>query len=205
MNKIWNSPYTKVVVFLLCLMPLADLAWRWQANSLGINRLETVARFTGNWTLRFLLASLSVTPLRRLPGMSGLIKYRRMLGLFAFFYACLHAFHYFGIDVQWDMEIIKEDLTYRRFFIAGMISLALMAPLAATSFSAAIRWMGGRRWQQLHRLAYIAAIAGVVHFFWQGKAALWTPIYYGAFLAALLLFRVGWVVRSNMSKFKKNS
>jgi methionine sulfoxide reductase heme-binding subunit len=195
-NRIWNSRYAKPVVFLLCLVPLALLAWRWHANELGINRIETVARYTGNWTLRFLLLSLCITPLRRLPGQSGLIRFRRMIGLFAFFYGILHALHYYGVDVQWDIGIIKEDLTTRRFFIAGMSGLALMVPLAATSFQASIRWMGGKRWQLLHRLAYVSAMAGVVHFFWQGKAALWTPIYYGAFLAVLLLYRLGyWVAR----------
>jgi methionine sulfoxide reductase heme-binding subunit len=196
MNRIWNARWAKPLVFLLCLAPLVWLAWRWHTNDLGINRIETVARYTGNWTLRFLLASLCITPLRRLPGQSGLIRFRKMLGLFAFFYGCLHAWHYFGVDVQWNMEIIREDLTSRRFFIAGMASLALMAPLAATSFQAAIRWMGGRKWQLLHRLAYVAAAAGVVHFFWQGKAALWTPIYYGVFLGVLLAYRAGyWLVK----------
>lgn len=190
MNRIWTSRYTKVIVFTLCLLPLADLLWRWQTNSLGINRIETVARYTGNWTLRFLLLSLCITPLRRLPGQSGLIRFRRMLGLFAFFYGTLHGLHYFAVDVQWNMEIIREDLTMRRFFIAGMISLGLMVPLAMTSFNASIRWLGGKRWRRLHRLSYVSAIAGVVHFFWQGKAALWTPIYYGIFLGVLLGYRV---------------
>ncbi|MFN0105060.1 MAG: sulfite oxidase heme-binding subunit YedZ [Bryobacteraceae bacterium] len=190
MNRFWNSRFAKPPIFLLCLIPLAILAWRWQNNDLGINRLETVARYTGNWTLRFLLLSLCITPLRRIPGQSGLIRFRRMIGLFAFFYGTLHALHYFALDVQWNMEIIKEDLTLRRFFIAGMLGLALMVPLAATSFQAAIRWMGGKRWQLLHRLAYVSATAGVVHFFWQGKAALWTPIYYGLFLGVLLLYRI---------------
>lgn len=190
MHQILNSRFAKVAVFLLCLLPLADLAWRWHGNALGINRIETVARFTGNWTLRFLLLSLCITPLRRIRGLSGLIRFRRMIGLFAFFYGTLHGLHYFAVDVQWNMEILREDLTTRRFFIAGMAALVLMAPLAATSFQGAIRWMGGKNWQRLHRLAYLAAIAGVVHFFWQGKAALWTPIYYGIFLGVLLLYRV---------------
>lgn len=191
-NRIWNSRWTPPVVLFLCLLPLGWLAWRWHTNDLGINRLETVARYTGNWTLRFLLLSLCVTPLRRLPGMSGFARYRRMFGLTAFLYACLHALHYYAIDVQWNWEIIAEDLTLRRFFVAGMVSLALMAPLAMTSFNAAIRRLGGKKWQLLHRLAYVSAVAGVVHFFWQGKAALWTPIYYGVFLAVLLLYRAGW-------------
>lgn len=190
MNRIWNSRFAKPIVFLLCLLPLGILAWRWHSNELGINRLEAVARYTGNWTLRLLLLSLCVTPLRRLPGLGGLLRFRRMIGLFAFFYGVLHALHYFGLDVQWNMEIIREDLTTRRFFIAGIAGLALMVPLAATSFNAAIRWMGPQRWQLLHRLAYLSAAAGVVHFFWQGKAALWTPIYYGAFLGVLMVYRV---------------
>jgi sulfoxide reductase heme-binding subunit YedZ len=194
-NRFWNSSYAKPVVFLLCLVPLALLAWRWQANELGINRIETVARYTGNWTLRFLLLSLCVTPLKRLPSMSGFARFRRMLGLFAFFYGCLHALHYYGLDVQWNLDIIKEDLTTRRFFIAGMAGLGLMVPLALTSFNAATRWLGGKRWQLLHRLAYVCAMAGVVHFFWQGKAALWTPIYYGIFLGVLLLYRAGYWAR----------
>lgn len=193
-NRLWNHRWTKPAVFAMCLIPLALLAYRWNTNQLGINRIETVARYTGNWTLRFLLLSLCITPLRRLPGQSGLIKYRRMLGLFAFFYACLHALHYYQIDIQWNKEILLEDLTMRRFFIAGMAALALMVPLAATSTAAAIRWMGGKKWQLLHRLAYVSAIAGVVHFFWQGKAALYTPIYYGLFLAALLLYRAVYAV-----------
>lgn len=191
-NRFWNSRLAKPVVFFLCLVPLLLLAWRWQANELGINRIETVARYTGNWALRFLLISLCITPFKRLPGQSGIARFRRMTGLFAFFYASLHALHYYGIDVQWNLDIIKEDLTTRRFFIAGMAGLALMVPLALTSFNAAIRRLGARRWQLLHKLAYVSAAAGVVHFFWQGKAALWTPIYYGMFLAALLLYRLGY-------------
>ena len=199
MNRIWNSRFAKPAVFLLCLAPLVLLALRWHNNELGINRLETVARYTGNWTLRFLLLSLCITPLRRLPGQNGLIRFRRMIGLNAFLYGCLHALHYFWVDVQWNMEIIREDLTIRRFFIAGMLALALMAPLAATSFNAAVRWMGGKRWQLLHRLAYGAAMAGVGHFFWQGKAALWTPIYYGMVLGALLLYRGVYWIRQRMA------
>ncbi|MBM3786247.1 MAG: sulfoxide reductase heme-binding subunit YedZ [Acidobacteria bacterium] len=186
----WNARWAKAVVIGLCLIPLAELAWRWNNNQLGINRLETVARFTGNWTMRFLLLSLCITPLRRLPGQSGLIRFRKTLGLCAFFYGCLHVLHYYGLDVQWNTEIILEDLTTRRFFIAGMIGFALMVPLAATSTAASIRWLGGKRWQLLHRIVYLSAMAGVVHFFWQGKAALWTPIYYGLFLGVLLGYRM---------------
>jgi sulfoxide reductase heme-binding subunit YedZ len=189
-NRIINHRYAKAVVFIICLLPLLDLAWRWQHNDLGFNRLETVARFTGNWTLRMLLASLTITPLRRVPGLSGMIRFRKMLGLFAFFYGTLHGLHYFWIDAQWNWQIIGEDLSIRRFFIAGMLGWTLMLPLALTSTNWAIRKMGGKRWQLLHRLAYVSAVAGVVHYFWQGKAALLPPMFYGIFLGMLLAYRV---------------
>lgn len=190
MNKIWRSPWTSRVVFVLCLIPFALLAWRWHHRQLGINALEYVARYTGSWALRFLLLSLAITPLRLIPGLGPLMKFRRMLGLFAFFYATIHALHYFAIDIQWNQQILIEDLTIRRFFIAGMTSLLLMLPLALTSFDASIRWMGGIRWRRLHRLAYVSAIAAVTHFVWQFKVATPTPILYASILAALLLVRV---------------
>lgn len=190
MNRIWNHRLVKPAVFVLGLLPLLWLAWLWQSNQLGINRLETVSRYTGDWTLRFLIGGLCITPLRRLPGQSGLIRLRRMIGLFAFFYALLHAGHYYALDAQWNKEIIWEDITTRRFFIAGLIGLGLMVPLALTSSTFAIKRLGGKRWQALHRLVYLSAMAGVVHFYWQGKAALWEPIYWALGLAALLLYRV---------------
>ena len=189
-KTIWSSPWLTRLVFVLCLLPLAWLAWRWWHNDLGINRIEFVARYTGRWTLRILLATLAITPLRRIPGLNPLIRFRRMIGLFACFYGTLHALHYFGIDVQWNLQTIKEDLTYRRFFIAGAIALGLMIPLAATSFDRAIRWMGGKRWQLLHRLVYVSAIAAIVHYWWQGKVGTQTPQLYAAILVALLGIRV---------------
>ncbi|MDX2178083.1 MAG: protein-methionine-sulfoxide reductase heme-binding subunit MsrQ [Bryobacteraceae bacterium] len=180
----------KPLVFVLCLAPLAWLAWRWSNNQLGFNRLETVARFTGDWTLRFLLASLAISPLRRLvPALNDLISYRRMLGLFAFAYGTLHFLHYLALDKLWEWNEIKTDFLLRRFFIAGLIAWALMIPLAATSFNRAIRWMGAKRWQLLHRLAYVAAIAGVVHFYWQGKSFVIDPVIYAIVLTALLGYR----------------
>ncbi len=113
-----------------------------------------------------------------------------MLGLFTFFYGCLHGLHYFARDAQWNWTVIGEDLTFRRFFIAGFVALMLMVPLAATSFNAAIRWMGGKRWQALHRLVYLSAVIGLVHYVWQFKAITPTPILYGLILAVLLLYRV---------------
>lgn len=186
----WKSPWLSRIVFVACLTPLAVLAWQWTHNQLGFNSIEYVARYTGRWTLYFLLATLAITPLRRIPGLSPLILFRRMLGLFAFFYGCLHGLHYFGRDVQWNWEIISEDLTRRRFFIFGMLALVLMLPLAVTSFDKAIRWMGGKRWRLLHRLIYVSGIAGVVHFAMQGKGVDIRPLRYAAILAVLLLARV---------------
>jgi methionine sulfoxide reductase heme-binding subunit len=113
-----------------------------------------------------------------------------MLGLFTFFYGCLHGWHYWAIDAQWNWAVIVEDLTFRRFFIAGAIALLLMTPLALTSSNAAIRWLGGRRWQLLHRLIYLSAISAVIHYLWQGKSYTLTPLIYAGILVLLLLFRV---------------
>jgi sulfoxide reductase heme-binding subunit YedZ len=190
LRSLWASPWLKAAVLLLCLTPLLVLAWLWWNEKLGWNRVEYVARYTGIWTLRFLLLTLAITPLRRLPGLGNLIRFRRMLGLVTFFYACLHGLHYFALDVQWNWQVIEEDLTVRRFFIAGAAALLLMVPLAATSFDGAIRWMGGRKWQLLHRLVYVSGVLGVVHYLWQGKSIVIAPVVYGAILLVLLIARV---------------
>jgi sulfoxide reductase heme-binding subunit YedZ len=185
----WKSRWLKPLVAALCLSPLVWLGWEWYHQRLGINSIEYVARFTGRWTLRLLLVTLAITPLRRLPGLNPLIRLRRMLGLITFLYAVLHGVHYFGRDAQWNLEVIVEDLTFRRFFIAGAVALALMIPLAATSFDAAVRRLG-RRWQHLHRLIYFSAAAAIVHYVWLAKGLTLTPLYYGAILLALLIARV---------------
>ena len=177
-------------MFVLCLLPLLYLSWRWYRHDLTANRVEYVARFLGIWALRFLLGTLAITPLRRLPALGGLMKIRRMLGLFSFFYGLLHGMHYFVFDVQWSWPVIQDDLTSRRFFIAGMFALLLMFPLAATSFDRAIRWLGGRNWQRLHRLVYLAATSAVIHYAWQGKGITNRNLYYAAILLFLLLARV---------------
>jgi methionine sulfoxide reductase heme-binding subunit len=186
----WNSRWLRTLIFAACLAPLAWLAWRWYNNRLGINSIEFVARYTGSWTLRLLLITLAITPLRRIPGLSPIIRFRRMIGLFTFFYGVFHGLHYFARDAQWNTEVIIEDLTYRRFFIAGALALLLMTPLALTSFNAAIRWMGGRRWQLLHRLIYLSAAAAIVHYLWQYKALTMPPLIHGMILGFLLLIRV---------------
>ena len=184
----------KAIVFVLCLVPTAVLSWRFQHHDLGFNPLETVARYTGDWTLRFLIATLMITPLRRVPGLNFLIKFRRMLGLFAFFYGTQHFLHYLAVDKIWDWDEIYGDFTMRRFYIFGLIGWLAMLPLAITSFNAAIRWMGGKRWQMLHRLVYVAGLAGVIHYFMQGKAANPEPLIYCAIMVLLLLYRVGFLI-----------
>lgn len=192
--------WLKRIVFLACLAPALWLAWKWYQDDLGINRIEYVARYTGHWTLRLLLATLAITPLRRIPGLRSLIQVRRTVGLFTFFYGLGHGLHYFAVDAQWDLLVLSEDITYRRFFIAGAIALLLMAPLAATSFTRAIRWMGGRRWQLLHRLIYPSAIAAIVHYLWQAKGINLTPLYYAGVLALLLSWRMGFFA---LNRFRK--
>ena len=180
----------KTALFIACLSPALYLAWRWHNNDLGINRVEFVARYTGHWTLRLLIATLAISPLRRLPRMNWLIRVRRMLGLFTYGYGLGHGFHYLAIDIQWDWLTLQEDLTYRRFFIAGAIALTLMTPLALTSFSAAIRWMGGRRWRLLHMLIYPAAISASIHYLWQAKGYDMKPLEYACVVWLLLIARV---------------
>lgn len=189
-TSFWRIKWLSKALFVICLLPLCYILWQWYANKLGINQIERVARFTGDWTLRFLLITLSITPLRKIKALAPLGKFRRMLGLFTFFYGCLHMLHYFGIDAQWNLMVIKEDLTIRRFFVVGFVALMLMVPLAATSFNAAIRYMGLEKWQLLHRLVYLSAILGVVHYLLQGKTFTQTPIIYAVILAILLLMRV---------------
>ena len=189
-TSIWKLRWLNKVLFGLCLLPLIYLVYRWQTNGLGINPIERSAHYTGDWTLRFLILTLAITPLRKIRALTPIVKFRRQLGLWTFFYGCVHAYNYFGLDVQWNLQIIKEDLTVRRFFIIGAMALALMVPLAVTSNNAAIRWMGGQRWQLLHRLVYVSAILGAIHYLWQAKTFVQTPLIYAAVIAILLLSRI---------------
>ncbi|HLJ49392.1 MAG TPA: protein-methionine-sulfoxide reductase heme-binding subunit MsrQ [Bryobacteraceae bacterium] len=198
---IWKSPWYPRAVFVLSLAPLVWLGWRWQHHDLTANRVEFVARFLGIWALRFLLMTLAITPLRRIPGLGGLMRIRRMLGLFTFFYGFLHALHYFALDVQWNLQLINEDLTSRRFFIAGAAAFLLLIPLALTSTDRSIRWMGGRNWRRLHRLVYLSAAIAVVHYIWQGKGLTLSALEYAAVLVLLFVVRLAlaaakrWTVR----------
>jgi sulfoxide reductase heme-binding subunit YedZ len=179
----------KPAIFLACLIPLGQLAYNAYTDNLTANPIEYITRFTGSWALIVLLASLSVTPLRKITGWNELIKFRRMLGLFAFFYALLHFSIFVVLDHFFDFARIIKDIYKRPYVTAGFTAFVLMIPLALTSTSGMIRRLG-RRWQQLHRLVYVVAIAGVVHFYWLVKADIRRPVQYGAVLALLLGYRL---------------
>ena len=180
----------KPVVFLACLAPLAWLVWRALHNALGANPIEAITHFTGDCTLTFLLITLAITPLRKLTRQYWLINFRRMLGLFAFFYGTLHLMTWVGIDKFFDVHEMLADVAKRRFITAGMTAYALMIPLALTSTKWSIRKVGGKRWQALHRLIYFSAAAGVIHYIWLVKADLKKPLEYAAVLAVLMLYRL---------------
>ena len=179
----------KIVVFLACLIPLGQLLYNAWAGDLTANPIEYITHFTGDWSLIFLLATLSVTPLRKIFGWNEIIKLRRMLGLFAFFYVLLHFSTFMVLDHFFDFERIVKDVYKRPYVTAGFTAFVLLIPPAATSTAAMIRRLG-KRWQQLHRLVYVAAIAGVVHFYWLVKADIRRPVQYAAVLALLLGYRL---------------
>ncbi|MPZ76588.1 MAG: sulfoxide reductase heme-binding subunit YedZ [Deltaproteobacteria bacterium] len=178
-------PWLKPAVFLACLIPLGQLGYNAYTGNLTANPIEFITRFTGSWALILLLSSLAVTPLRKICGWNALIKYRRMLGLFAFFYAALHFLTYMVLDHFFDFQAIVKDILKRPYVTAGFTSLVLMIPLAITSTASMIRRLG-KRWQQLHRLVYFAAAAAVLHFYWLVKADIRRPVQYGLVLAVLL-------------------
>lgn len=187
MRALLHNP--KVCIFAICLLPLARLVFLAVNGGLGANPIEFVTRSTGTWTLVGLLLTLAVTPLRRMTGRAHLIRYRRMLGLFAFFYACLHFVTYLWLDQFFDPAAIARDIVKRPFITVGFAAFVLLIPLAATSSHAMMRRLG-RGWQRLHRLVYLIATLGVVHYLWLVKKDLTEPLIYGAVLGLLLLLRV---------------
>lgn len=176
-------------LFLAGLLPLAYMAWGFFNDGLGANPVEAITHATGDWALRFLLISLAVTPLRKLSGLNWLLRTRRMLGLYAFCYALLHFITYLWLDRFFDMPGIAKDILKRPFITVGFAAFVLFIPLAATSFNAAIRWLGGRRWQTLHRSVYAIGILSVLHYWWLVKRDITEPLLYGLALALLLGFR----------------
>ena len=191
----WLRWVVKPILFLVCLVPLTRLVWDGVHENLGANPVETIRLFTGDWTLRFLLITLAVTPLRRLTGWNAMVRVRRMLGLFAFFYAALHVISYVWLDQFFMWDLIIEDVYKRPYITVGFTAFMLLLPLALTSTNGMVRRLGGKHWQRLHRLVYIIAILGVVHFWWLVKSDIRQPLIYATVLALLLGYRLIWAVR----------
>ena len=185
-----NIVILKVVSWLACLEPALLLLYKFSIHDLGPNPIEFVTLTTGTATLVLLLVTLAITPVRKLTGLTWLIKFRRLTGLFAFFYAALHFTTFIWLDKFFDWEEISRDLTKRPFIIVGFVAFLLMVPLALTSTAWSIRKLGGKRWNLLHRLIYVSAVLGVIHFWWKVKADHFEPAVYGIILALLLLARV---------------
>ncbi len=200
MNSILTSKWTKVVVFLACLIPLDVLLWRAFHNGFagfpdnmdfGANPIEFITHATGDWTIRFLVITLAITPLRKILRLPQLIRFRRMLGLFAFFYAFLHFSTWIGLDHFFAWSEMWKDVLKRRFITAGFTAFVLMIPLAITSTAGMIRRLGGKRWQMLHRAIYASAILGVIHYYWLVKSDERKPLLYASLVAILLAYRLG--------------
>ena len=180
----------KVMVFSLALVPLAKLGWLAYQDALGANPIEKITRTTGYWTLVFLMVTLSASPLKQLTGWSWLIRLRRMLGLFAFFYALLHFSTYLVLDQFFDWDSIIKDIVKRPYITVGFPAFMLLIPLAVTSTDGMIRRLGGKRWKLLHRAVYFCAVGGVIHYWWLVKKDLTNPITFALILALLLGFRL---------------
>lgn len=191
-QKLLLHPAAKPIVFLVCLLPFAWLLYGAITNQLGANPAEALIRATGDWTLRFVCIVLAVTPLRVISGTPALARFRRMLGLFVYFHVVIHLLSYSWFDMGFDVADIAKDIAKRPFILVGFAAFVLLTPLAATSFNAAIKAMGARRWQLLHKLVYLIAGLGLLHFFWMraGKNNFAEVFVYAAIIAALLGWRV---------------
>jgi len=185
-----NMRWLKPPVFLLCLAPLANLVWLGFHDGLGANPVEFITHSTGTWALVFLCVTLAVTPFRRLLRQNWLIRFRRMFGLFAFFYASLHFTTWIWLYSGFDVHAMIDDVYKRPFITAGFTAFVLMVPLALTSTSGMIRRLGGHRWQVLHRLVYASAIAGAIHYYWLVKSDERVPLRFAAVVAILLIYRI---------------
>lgn len=192
LRALLGKPQTKPVIFTIAALPFCYLVWGAFNDALGANPAEYLIRSTGEWALRFLCLTLAITPLRVIAGLPELLRIRRMLGLFVYFYASIHLLSYSWLDMGFEWLDIAADIAKRPFILVGFTAFVLLTPLAATSFNRAIRSLGARRWQMLHRVVYGIAILAVLHFYWMraGKSNFAEVIVYGAILAALLLWRV---------------
>ena len=190
MKSVLASKWIKVPLFLLCLAPIARLVWGAFHHGLGANPIEFITHDTGDWILIFLVLTLSITPARKLLRLPELIRFRRMLGLFAFFYACLHFTTWIWLDKSFDLSDMWADVVKRRFITVGFTGFVLMIPLAITSTAGWIRRIGGKRWAMLHRLIYVSAVAGVIHYYWLVKSDVRKPVRYAILVALLLGYRL---------------
>lgn len=187
--------HLKVLLFIVCLYPLFSLVWGLFTNQLGVNPVETLTRSSGLWGLRFLLITLCVTPLRWLSGINQLTRFRRMLGLYAFFYATVHMLLYLGLDQFFDWSEIWRDIVKRPFITVGFINFIALLPLAFTSTNKMVKRLGGRRWKQLHKLTYFVAMAACLHFLMLVKADIREPVIYIIILSVLLGMRLIYTYR----------
>ena len=191
-----TSRWTKPVLFVLCLLPLVGIAWPFLRGATIPDPATFIQHGTGDWILRFLVITLAITPVRKILNLPELIRFRRMFGLFAFSYACLHFLTYIGFDKVFDLAEIWKDVAKRPYITVGFAAFVLLIPLAITSTAGWIRRLGGRRWQMLHRLIYVSAVCGVIHYYWLVKSAVIRPLSYGAIVAVLLAWRVAdWFVK----------
>lgn len=199
MNRFLLSPVAKPFLLAACLLPCAWLVYAAVSDQLGANPAEALVRATGDWTLRFLCVVLAVTPLRIQAGLPSLARFRRMLGLFVYFYVLLHLLCYSWFDMGFELQDMARDISKRPFILVGFAGFVLLTPLAATSFNRAIRWLGASRWRVLHRLVYGVTVLGVLHFFWMraSKNNLAEVMVYAAIVGILLTWRLWrrWVLR----------
>ena len=182
--------WSKFVVFIACLIPLARLGWKGYNALLGANPIEVITHSTGDWTMILLLVTLAITPVRKLTRQLWLIRFRRMFGLYAFFYACLHFTTYIWLDKFFDVHEMLTDVSKRKFITVGFTAFVLLIPLAITSTRGWIGRLGGRKWNLLHRLIYVSAIAGVIHYLWLVKADIRKPLEYAFVLSLVLGYRL---------------
>jgi len=195
-HKFLASNWTKTALFLLCLGPLATIVLPFLTHAIIPDPLQFIQHGTGDWALRFLVITLTITPLRQILHLPELIRFRRMLGLYAFFYACLHFTTYLVFDKIFDLHEIWKDVYKRPFITMGFLAFTLLIPLAITSTAGWIRRLGGRRWRILHRAIYISAVCAVIHYYWLVKSAVIRPLTYAAIVGVLLLWRLGdWLAK----------
>ena len=197
-NSLLLHAAAKPALFVLCMLPLAWLTYGAVSNSLGANPAEALIRATGDWVLRFLCITLTITPLRQSIKQPALLRFRRMLGLFAYFYVCLHFLSYAWLDMSFVANDIVKDIVKRPFILVGTTALLLMTPLAATSFNAAIKWMGAKRWQLLHKAVYAVVLLGLLHFFWMRAAK--NNFAEVAVYAAVIAVLLGWRLKQRFWK-----